>query len=54
MAPGSFEQVVADVQALTPAEQHQLRAWLEQRLTASLPQGDAELPFVPIGFGMWA
>jgi hypothetical protein len=29
MAQGQFEKVVEDVKALTPAEQQQLRAWLE-------------------------
>lgn len=29
MPPVQFEQVVEDVKALTPAEQQQLRAWLE-------------------------
>ena len=31
MAQEQFEKVVEDVKALTPAEQQQLRAWLETR-----------------------
>jgi hypothetical protein len=54
MAPTPLDKVVADVQALTPAEQHQVRDWLERHLTAPLSPPRAALPFVPLGFGMWA
>jgi hypothetical protein len=35
MAQGQFEKVLADVKALTPVEQQQLRAWLDTICTSA-------------------
>ena len=37
MPQGAFEKVVEDVKALTPAEQHQLRTWLNTLSTPEPP-----------------
>ena len=41
MAHGQFDKVVEDVKALSPAEQRQLRAWLDTVLASAPMTGEA-------------